>query len=60
MRLAYSLRLDPWDADIGYLQDYAIRKMDGVNLDGQRVMCEMAKEFPDRRGPRVSLTPSRC
>ncbi len=36
-----------------FVQDYAIRKMDGVNLDGQRIMCEMAKEFPDRRGPRV-------
>eukprot|EP00961_Rhodomonas_salina_P109367 1472248-Rhodomonas_salina.3 len=33
--------------------DYAIRKMDGVNLEGLRITVEFAKELPVRQPPRV-------
>ena len=32
------------------LQEYAVRKMDGVNLEGSRISVEFAKETPARGG----------
>jgi hypothetical protein len=36
---------------LGDIQEYAVRKMDGVNLEGMRISVEFAKEAPSR-GPR--------
>jgi len=33
-----------------HTQEYAVRKMDGVNLEGSRISVEFAKEAPSRGG----------
>lgn len=35
------------------MQEYAIRKMDGVNIDGQRIMVQMAKDPTQHDRPKV-------
>ena len=34
------------------LQEYAVRKMDGINLEGSRILVEFAKENAVRAGAR--------